>query len=914
MPNTFRTWIRRCFTLGGGRKPYRHTPRLALELLEDRAMPSVTAMPDLYGATAGTMLQASTVLANDSTSGSGTLTASQLTSPSHGSLTFLSDGTFSYLPNSSFSGSDSFQYTATDGTDSALQLVTINVASGGGNTPPGGGGSNHAPYIMSGHTYYTLHDRAITDVDLAIRVYDPDNDPQQITVTTQPAHGTLTLNTDGKYTYTPAAGWTGTDSLVFHSNDGHVDSNDATMFFTVSNNAPTLTSSSFSLRHDSQWSLDLTSVASDSDGDVLTPVVVTQPLHGAVLVDSSGVLRFIPDTHYAGSDSFTFKVNDGAADSNVATISLSITSTAPTVSNDGAYQVSKNGVLTISASQLTANDTVADGDSASITIDTQPAHGQLIDMNDGTFEYHPDADFTGSDSFNYTLSNGVSVSSYATVSLNVVNASLVANTDAFITATDTGYTFSAADLLRNDSTSLTGNMEVTAIATPAHGTLTQDAVTGLWTYTPAAAYTGTDTFQYTVSIGNVIALGAVQMMVGQVPGLRIGQPIPENRLNLATVLLDNFDTWANQVDPFNNNERYLSLARINELVALRTVTRWDAAALAALKLLVLQSPSDIWQTGGYASLFGVTQNRRYVTRADIEAFGNFIILSTNPQQHARAVLLNNAYQGMVNRVMVNRTLPGQVFQLLPNGAGALRMADSVAQGVVGDCAFMSTVIGNLRSKGTTAISQSIVRVNDTANGVPRFDVTVYDNNPQHTPIIVRNVEAPTDAELAMYAVTNDGSFWLPIYEKAYVSQWPRTPQMVFWGIGGYDSVASGENTSTAIQRVTGHNATSYGGLPNNLNLANLPDLLFSIYPTVAGNQLLPGKVVTVGSMDRNLMPAGAIAAGMPVAHAFTVIAFDNINSRVTLQNPWHTSGRYGYQFEITLAQLVSWFDQLSIEA
>lgn len=52
----------------------------------------------------------------------------------------------------------------------------------------------------------------------------------------------------------------------------------------------------------------------------------------------------------------------------------------------------------------------------------------------------------------------------------------------------------------------------------------------------------------------------------------------------------------------------------------------------------------------------------------------------------------------------------------------------------------------------------------------------------------------------------------------------------------------------------------------------------------------------------------------PVAHAFTVIGVDIDNRQVTLQNPWHTSGRYGYQFEITFGQLVSWIDQLSIEA
>lgn len=118
-----------------------------------------------------------------------------------------------------------------------------------------------------------------------------------------------------------------------------------------------------------------------------------------------------------------FKVNDGTSDSNVATISLTVTNEAPQASN-ASLVVFKN--LT-GAILLMANSSDADGDATTITITQGPSYGTLAYNNSTRMhEYTPDSDYVGADSFIYQVNDGVAYSSLATVSLTVTDIGPVA--------------------------------------------------------------------------------------------------------------------------------------------------------------------------------------------------------------------------------------------------------------------------------------------------------------------------------------------------------------------------------------------------------------------------------------------------------------------------------------------------------
>jgi VCBS repeat-containing protein len=161
---------------------------------------------------------------------------------------------------------------------------------------------------------------------------------------------------------------------------------------------------------------------SDVDGTALSAVLVSGPAHGTLTLDASGSFTYTPDANYHGADSFTYEAHDGSAESNVATVSLTIdlANDAPAAADD-AYSVSEDQSLTIAGPGLLANDGDVDGDSFTAVLDSGPAHGTLSLNADGSFNYTPDADYYGSDSFSYQARDSSAASNVATVTLTITS-------------------------------------------------------------------------------------------------------------------------------------------------------------------------------------------------------------------------------------------------------------------------------------------------------------------------------------------------------------------------------------------------------------------------------------------------------------------------------------------------------------
>ncbi|MGD1919333.1 MAG: DUF4347 domain-containing protein [Pleurocapsa sp.] len=168
------------------------------------------------------------VLEGDTDAEGDNLTATLVSQPSNGTLTFNDDGSLSYTPNAGFSGTDSFTYTANDfelDSDPATVEITVEDEVI----------TNEAP-ITAGDSYTTAFDTELT-VDVADGVLSNDSDPNGDDITASvvdaPSNGTLTLNDDGSLSYTPNAGFSGTDSFTYTANDGELNSDPATVEITV---------------------------------------------------------------------------------------------------------------------------------------------------------------------------------------------------------------------------------------------------------------------------------------------------------------------------------------------------------------------------------------------------------------------------------------------------------------------------------------------------------------------------------------------------------------------------------------------------------------------------------------------------------------------------------------------------------
>jgi hypothetical protein len=240
------------------------------------------------------------------------LTFAIATQPAHGTVTG-SGTSWTYTPAANYTGAATFTYTASDGTStSAPGTVSVYVNA-----------VNDAP-VANAQSVTTAEDTAKA---ITLTGSDVEGSPLTYAVVTQPTHGSLT-GTGASLTYTPAANFNGADSFTFTVNDGMATSGAATVMITVTpvNDAPVANPLTLTTPQDTARPLTLT--GSDVEGDALTFAVVTPPAHGT-LTGTGANLTYTPAAGYSGADAFTFKANDGLADSAPATVSFTVTATTP---------------------------------------------------------------------------------------------------------------------------------------------------------------------------------------------------------------------------------------------------------------------------------------------------------------------------------------------------------------------------------------------------------------------------------------------------------------------------------------------------------------------------------------------------------------------------------------------------------
>lgn len=260
------------------------------------------------------------VLKNDTNTAGGTLSAVLVDEPLHGDLVLGDDGAFSYTPDANFSGTDTFTYLATNGElDSNVATVTITV------TPV------NRPPVAGDDEYITDEDELLDPLDgVLFNDSDPDDDTLTVRLIAGPTHGTLDLETDGTFTYMPAADYHGSDSFRYVANDGQVDSNQATVTIGVQpvNDLPETVADAYSVSRNGTLVVNAASGVlandSDPDGDDLTAALVAATQHGDLILNADGSFSYTPDQDYSGEDIFTYVANDGTAASAVTTVTLTV--------------------------------------------------------------------------------------------------------------------------------------------------------------------------------------------------------------------------------------------------------------------------------------------------------------------------------------------------------------------------------------------------------------------------------------------------------------------------------------------------------------------------------------------------------------------------------------------------------------
>jgi PKD repeat protein len=232
------------------------------------------------------------------------------------------------------------------------------------------------------------------------------------------ASGKATTDGNGVATYSYTGVNEGEDKIVASSLNA--TTNEVTAIWEQPDNQPPEAEDQ-SVTTDEDTLKDITLSAFDADDDSLTYEIVDRPQHGNL--SGSGATRtYTPNENYNGPDSFTFKANDGTADSNVATVDIDVKAVndAP-VAKDDSYEVDEDNTLNIDAPGVLSNDEDVDNAAAelkAILVDST-ANGDLTLNADGSFIYKPNENFSGDDSFTYEAKEGTGSADTATVTLRI---------------------------------------------------------------------------------------------------------------------------------------------------------------------------------------------------------------------------------------------------------------------------------------------------------------------------------------------------------------------------------------------------------------------------------------------------------------------------------------------------------------
>ncbi|WP_331345228.1 retention module-containing protein [Cellvibrio sp. UBA7661] len=467
------------------------------------------AVDDVFTVAEGgtlTVTAANKITLNDTDADGDSLTAILVSGPTNGSLTLNADGTFTYVHNGSETTTDSFTYKVNDGTvDGSVATVTINV------TP------ENDPPVAVDDVFVINEDTplVISPSQLLVNDTDAENNPLTIVTIQNATNGTLSV-VGGNIVFTPTLDYSGPASFRYTISDGKGGFSTATVNITVNSvNDPTvMTPENVSVPEDDfingnvltndKDSDDLLSIQSyEINGVAYLPGATTNISGvGSFLLLSNGDYEFTPDANYHGSvPVISYTTNTGAT--STLTITVTPMNDAPVAADDN-FSVVQNGALTISPSQLLANDVDIDGNTLSVSTIFSMTNG-TVTISGGNIIFTPTPGYTGPASFSYSVSDGKGGFDTAVVNIAVTPPAAVPPATDDVTATGNEDTLITISLSGSDSDGTLAGYVIKSL--PANGLLYTDAamttlvnsgdlVTGPVYFNPSADWNGNTSFSY----------------------------------------------------------------------------------------------------------------------------------------------------------------------------------------------------------------------------------------------------------------------------------------------------------------------------------------------------------------------------------------------------------------------------------
>jgi gliding motility-associated-like protein len=436
---------------------------------------------------------------------------SVITNVANGILTINAAGAFTYTPDLDFNGTDSFVYELCDGgTPQGCSQDTVSFY-----VSP----VNDAPVTFNEVSSIT------TSTVLHNTFANGDNDDADGTAVNfatvpveGPSHGTITISSNGDFTYSAVVGYTGKDTVIVSVCDAGMPLpslcvND-TLILTILPDGnlfdPILVNETGLGPEDNSVTGSI--IGGDSDPDGTTLVTVTSPVkspsYGSIIISGNGNYTYTPTADFNGKDTIVVSVCDQGTPARCKNDTLFITITPV---NDGPVTFNESYSTTTSAAlnNTLANGDHDDADGTTVSFATSPvqdpAHGTITISSNGGFTYNADAGYTGKDTVIVSVCDaGIPLPSICVNDTLIITVVPDVNMfdPALVNETDTGSEDSpvSGNIIGGGDSDPDGTTLValtSPVKSPSHGSIII-AMGGAYTYTPAADFNGKDTIVVSV--------------------------------------------------------------------------------------------------------------------------------------------------------------------------------------------------------------------------------------------------------------------------------------------------------------------------------------------------------------------------------------------------------------------------------
>jgi hypothetical protein len=390
--------------------------------------------------------------------------------PKKGTVTVNTDGTFTYTSNMGFTGIDTFTYSVclpspnSTFCDTARVVITV-----------GPDAKNDA--------FFTPFETPVSNTVVTNDTYPTGSTFGKVA---DPKKGTVTVNTDGTFTYTPNMGFTGIDTFTYSvclPSPNSTVCDTARVVITV---GPVAKDDSLTTPFDTPVSN--TVVTNDNYPTESTFDKVLSPKNGTATVNTDGTFTYTPTMGFSGIDTFTYQVCLPSPNNTVCDTARVVIKVGPVAQDDTNTTPFNEPV----SNTVVTNDSYPMGSTFGKVAD--PKKGTVTVNSDGTYTYTPNTGFTGIDTFTYQVCLPSPNSSVCDTARVIITVGPDAQNDAFSTPHNTAVN---KTVVTND-TYPTGST-FGKVTDPKKGTVTVNT-DGTFTYTPNPGFTGIDTFTYRVCL------------------------------------------------------------------------------------------------------------------------------------------------------------------------------------------------------------------------------------------------------------------------------------------------------------------------------------------------------------------------------------------------------------------------------